>query len=481
MTRVRFAPSPTGFLHIGAARTAIYNWLFARHNQGKFILRIEDTDAERSSEEMVQGIIEGLEWLGLDWDEGPIFQSQRLNFYKSKAEELINKEHAYYCYCLPEEIQERKAKTEAAGEYWWYDRRCLHMSEEEKDQFENESRPKAIRFQVPEGEVHYKDMILGPVSVKNETIEDFVLLRSDGFPTYHVSVVADDIDLGITHIIRGADHISNTPKQILLYRAFNAEIPRFAHQSLILGPDKKKLSKRHGATSVIQYREDGFLPVALLNYLAQMSWSPGEERIYPIEEMIDKFYLDKRSRGNPVFDLSKLEWLNGQLISQSSTEDLFPLVRQQLIQARLWSDDLGGYRKIWFLKLIDLLKERSRKISDFNDRARPFLSDDFSYEQAAVEKYLQDEQLELILPKLANDFSALENFSQAEIERVLRERAEKEGVKAALLIHAIRVLALGMKVSPGIFKVLELVGKERTIKRMAKYDEITSSIRSMHI
>ncbi len=451
MVRVRFAPSPTGFLHVGAARTAIYNWLYARNQQGTFILRIEDTDVERSSGEMVQGIIDGMKWLGLDWDEGPIYQSQRLDHYRDRAKQLLQMGKAYCCYCTPEEIQERKTKTEAAGDYWWYDRRCFKLTEDKKNQFEAEGRAKAIRFIIPEGITRYKDMIRGKIEVENRTIEDFVLLRSDGHPTYHLSVVADDIDLGITHVIRGADHISNTPKQILLYLALEASVPRFAHQSLILGPDKKKLSKRHGVTSVLQFQEDGFLSLALLNYLAQMSWSPGEEKIYPVEEMIEKFYLDKRSGGNPVFDMTKLEWLNGQLISQTTAETLLLLVRDDFKRAGLWRNEFDSEKKEWLLLLIDLLKERSRKITDFAVRAAPFLSDDYPFEKEAIEKHLQDEKLIDLLPKFAADLDAIDSFKAEEIERILRDRAESEGVKAGLLIHASRVLVLGTKVSPGIF------------------------------
>ncbi len=472
MVRVRFAPSPTGHLHIGAARTAIYNWLYARHEGGRFILRIEDTDVERSSEAMTQGILDGLVWLGMDWDEGPVFQSQRLDLYRRKARELVEKGKAYHCYCTPDEIEDRRKEVEAAGEYWWYDRRCRNLTEEEVAGFEREGRAKAIRFTVPDGGVvRYKDMIRGRIEVENKTIEDFVLLRGDGHPTYHLSVVVDDIDLEITHVIRGADHISNTPKQILLYLAFGAPVPRFGHQSLILGPDKKKLSKRHGVTSVLQFRDDGFLALALLNYLAQMSWSPGEERIYPVDEMIEKFYLDKRSRGNPVFDISKLEWLNGQLISRMPAEELYPRVRREFEKAGLWEEDLREARKSWLCRLIDLLKERSRRMPDFALRARPFLTDEVEYEPEAVKKYLQDDRLEDLMARLADDFAGLEDFTSGRVEEVLRARAEAEGVAAALLIHAARVLVLGTKVSPSIFAVLELVGRDRTVARLRKWGQ----------
>ena len=475
MVRVRFAPSPTGHLHIGAARTSLFNWLFARHNKGKFILRIEDTDVARSSEEMSKAIIDGLKWLGLDWDEGPFFQSKRIEIYRIKAEELVENGKAYYCYCLPEEIQKRKEAAPFEGRDWKYDRRCLRLSEEERRSFEIEGRPKAIRFLVPEGKIQYKDLVHGLITVENKIIEDFVLLRSDGLPTYHLSVVVDDIEQRITHVIRGDDHISNTPKQILLYQAYDILPPEFAHLALILGPDKKKLSKRHGVTSVLQFREDGCLPLSILNFLAQMSWSPGEEeRIYSVEELVKNFSLEKVSKGNPILDLTRLEWLNGQLISQMQAEELAPYVIEELKRENLWQSNLIKERKEWFCKLIDLLKERSHRIKDFPLRARPFLSDEFTYEKEGIEKYLKDERLKELLSKLKEDFLQMEDFTASNIECVLRQRAEREGVKAAIFIHAVRMLVVGTPVSPGIFDVLELIGEEKTIQRISKLRIIKS-------
>ena len=466
MVKVRFAPSPTGHLHIGAARTAIYNWLYARHHDGAFVLRIEDTDVERSSTAMTQGILDGLKWLGLNWDEGPVYQSQRFDLYRQKAGELLETGKAYKCYCTPEEIEERKARAEGAGEYWWYDRRCRDLTVEQRADFESQGRAAALRFAVPDGVTRYKDMIRGNIEVQNDTLEDFVLLRGDGQPTYHLSVVVDDIDLEITHVIRGADHLSNTPKQILLYLALGAPVPRFGHQSLILGPDKKKLSKRHGVTSVLQFKEDGFLSLALLNYLAQMSWSPGEARIYTREEMIDKFYLDKRSRGNPVFDMHKLEWLNSQLISQMPAPELYPRVKLELIKAGLWKESLGTGEKALLFKLIDLLKERSRLMPDFALRALPFLNENIGYEQEAVDNFLLIDGTAERITHLIDDFIQLEEFTAENIEKALRSRADIEEVKAGELIHAARVLAVGSKVSLDIFKVLELLGRGKTVMRL---------------
>ena len=476
MVRVRFAPSPTGFLHIGAARTCFFNWLYARNQDGTFILRIEDTDMARSSEEKTEGIIECLRWLGLDWDEGPILQSQRLPLYLQKARELLEKGLAYTCYCTPEEIQERTKKTAGAGDFWGYDRFCLELSEKQRLRFESEGRAKAVRFLVPEGKIRYTDRIHGDISVDSKNIEDFVLLRGDGLPTYHLSVVVDDMESQITHVIRGDDHISNTPKQILLYQAFGAKSPKFAHLALILGPDKKKLSKRHGGTSVLEFRDQGYLPLAFLNFLAQMSWSPGEERIYTLEELGGKFALNKVSKGSPVFDLNKMEWLNGRLISGMSAEELTPFVRKEMQASNLWQETFAEEQKPWFDKLLNLLKERSRTIRAFPKAAMPFLIDEIAYDPAGVEKHLRDERLDTLLPLLGKDFLSMDEFSAPAIEQVLRKRAEEEGVKAALLIHALRMLVVGEPVSPGIFDVLELAGREKTLKRMNRLSDVRSLV-----
>jgi len=472
MVRVRFAPSPTGHLHIGAARTCLFNWLFARHHRGAFILRVEDTDAARSSEEMTAMILRGLEWLGLDWDEGPVFQSKRIDLYREKADYLLRSGCAYPCYCTPGEIKERIRRTPDAGDFWGYDRFCLRLSAEERKRREESGRPRALRFLVPEGTVVYTDLIHGPISVDTRTIEDFVLLRSDGLPTYHLSCVVDDMEQSITHVIRGDDHISNTPKQILLYRAFDARPPEFAHLALILGPDKKKLSKRHGVTSVLAFRDQGYLPLAFLNFLAQMSWSLGEERIYTVEEMVERFSLDKLSKGSPVFDLNKLEWLNGRLISRMSAEELSPLVEKELRDTGLWREDLASSMKAWYHRLLDLLKERCRTLKAFSDGARPFLNSTLQYDPEGVKKYLADERLESILPALKEDFERMDSFRAADIEERLRKRAEQEGVKAAVLIHALRMLVVGQPVSPGIFDVLELAGKKVTLERMDRLSQV---------
>ncbi len=467
MVRVRFAPSPTGYLHVGAARTALFNWLFARHEKGIFILRIEDTDIARSSEEMSQVILEGLQWLGLDWDEGPIYQSTRISLYQEKAEWLLAQGLAYECFCQPEEIEIRRREIESRGGVWKYDRRCFYLSPEEKKKMKDKGRKRAIRFLVPPGRTQFKDLIHGLISVDHRQIEDFVLLRSDGLPTYHLSVVVDDLDSGITHVIRGDDHISNTPKQILLYEAFGARPPQFAHLPLILGPDRKKLSKRHGVTSLLHYRDQGILPLAMFNFLAQMSWSPGpEERIYSIEEMIKNFSLNRISKNSPIFDLNKLEWLNSRLIKEMKAEELLPWLKPEMIKRGLWHPSLEKERLDWFRRLLDLNKVRSRNLIDLIEALRPFLTDDYEIDPVGYEKYLKNDKLPQLLPRLKEDLAQLNNFEASSLEKVLRQRASAEGVEASLFIHALRVLTLGRTVSPGIFEVLELLGKETALRRM---------------
>jgi glutamyl-tRNA synthetase/nondiscriminating glutamyl-tRNA synthetase len=457
---------------VGALRTALFNWLFARHHHGTFILRIEDTDQARSSEEMSRSILEALRWVGLDWDEGPIYQSQRFDLYRERARQLVEKGLAYYCFCSPEEIEKRRQEAQARGEHWKYDRHCLNLSQEEKEKFLAEGRPAAIRFLVPEGVTEYEDLVHGPISVDHKNLEDFVLLRSDGLPTYHLSVVVDDIDTRITHVIRGDDHISNTPKQILLYRAFAAPVPQFAHLPLILGPDRKKLSKRHGDTSVLNFRDKGYLPLAFFNFMAQLSWSPGpEERVYSIEEMVREFSLERISKGSPVFDLAKLEWLNSRLINEMPVAELISQLQPWLEREGLWQEEFLKEKKDWFEKLVVLVRSRCRTLVDLKEMLRPFISDKIIYDPEAVKKYLSDNRLEQLLAGLKNDFLALENFTAAETERVLRERAEKEGVKAASLIHPLRVLLVGKSVSPGLFEVLEFMGKEKTLARIDNLSE----------
>ena len=460
--RVRFAPSPTGYLHVGGARTALFNWLFARHHQGKFILRIEDTDVERSSPEMVDGILEGLRWLGLEWDEGPYFQSKRLDRYRDTAQHLLHAGAAYPCFCSLETLREKKT--------WKYDRTCRQLSQTEIHSKEAEGVPKVIRFKVPlQGRIQFEDQVLGLIEHDLETLEDFVLLRSDGMPTYHLGVVVDDIDLKISHVIRGADHISNTPKQILLYQALQQLTPFFAHVPLILGPDKSRLSKRHGATSVTTYRDQGYLPEAFCNFLALLGWSPGKgiEKMSS-EEMIERFSLEGINKSNAVFDLEKLAWLNGVYLNQYSTVGLFPLVQAELEKAGLWDKEYGSSRRNWLLDLIDLLKSRTRLVSDFVSMGRPFLSEEIAIDPEAKKKFLRDESLKVLLPNLACVLAGLPEYTLQSTESALRSYADQRQVKAALLINGSRVLLTGRAASPPIFDVMVMLGQRRTVERLRR-------------
>ena len=460
--RVRFAPSPTGYLHVGGARTALFNWLFARHHGGTFILRIEDTDAERSSPEMVDGILEGLKWLGLDWDEGPYFQSKRLDRYRETAERLLKAEAAYSCYCSFEILKEKKT--------WKYDGTCRQLSQAEVEAKEAEGIPKVVRFKVPlHGRIQFDDQVLGVVENDFENIEDFVLLRSDGMPTYHLGVVVDDIDMRISHVIRGADHISNTPKQILLYRALEQATPLFAHVPLILGPDKSRLSKRHGATSVTSYRDQGYLAEAFRNFLALLGWSPGKsvEKL-SCQEMVESFSLDGINKSNAVFNLDKLGWMNSEYLTQSTAEQLYPFVREELKKAGIWAEEYGTSCREWFLSLITLLKSRARLLPDFVHMGRPFLADQFETEATAQEKFLKDHALRILLPELATVLESIPEFTLESTESALRTLAEQRQVKAGLLINGSRVLLTGKAASPPIFDVMVMLGQKRTVERLRR-------------
>ena len=467
--RVRFAPSPTGYLHVGGARTALFNWLFARHFGGKFILRIEDTDAARSTAEMVDGILQGLRWLGLDWDEGPYFQSQRIDRYQVFAAELVEKGAAYRCFCGSEDLAARRAGQEK-DQAWIYDRRCLALSREESESFAKSGRPFAVRFQVPPGKTTYHDAVFGDIEVENSNIEDFVLLRSDGIPTYHLGVVVDDLDMAITHVIRGADHISNTPKQILLYRAVDRALPRFAHLPLILGPDKQRLSKRHGATSVMAYAAMGYLPEAFFNFLALLGWSPGDDReIMSREELIERFSLEGVGKANAVFGLEKLDWFNAEHIRTAAAGRLRQLVVAELKSKDIWPQD--AHEDTSIDATIDLLKSRARRPADFSTTFRAFFTDDFDYQPEAARKFLGDARLESLLPVLLERYRESDAFTAQSNEQMLRRVADEAGVKAGLLINALRVGLTGQGVAPGLFDIMQVLGRERTLSRMKRLVE----------
>jgi glutamyl-tRNA synthetase len=476
MHRVRFAPSPTGYLHVGGARTALFNWLYARHTGGVFVLRIEDTDAERSSDAMVDGILDGLRWLGLDWDEGPkiggehgpYFQSQRFDRHRAIAGALVASGHAYYCYCTPEEIQAKREAAERAGGGWKYDRTCCALARDQIADREATRQPRAIRFRVPDGVTRFDDLVHGPIEFDHANIEDFVIVRSDGLPTYQLSVVCDDVDMRISEVVRGDDHISNTPKQILLYQAMGAEVPRFAHVPLILGPDKKRLSKRHGATSVTEYARQGYLPEAMFNFLALLGWSPGDDReIFTRDELVQAFALEGISGGNAVFNPEKLDWFNQQHLMRLAPDELARRVKPSFEAAGIWSDDLVGDRHAWFFAVLELLRPRAKRLDDFAAQARFLLVDRPEYDAAAVTKHLRIAGTAEHLAAIDAALMSLESFDSVATEAALRSVADARGVKAASLIHAIRVAVTGKAVSPGLFDVLSLLGRTRVHERLA--------------
>jgi len=518
--RLRFAPSPTGYLHVGGARTALFNWLYARRTGGVLVLRIEDTDVERSSADMVTGILDGMRWIGLDWDEGPevggahgpYFQSQRLARYRELGEQLVRDGHAYYCYCGGSADMEPAAVTPGLktrppsadtphpsswspgssdpgeeegdsprGESWTYDRRCSRLTPDEVAAREAAKMPRAIRFRVPPGETTFHDLVHGDITFDNAHIEDFVALRSDGHPTYHLSVVADDIDMAITHVVRGDDHISNTPKQVLLYRAFGKPLPAFAHVPLILGPDKRRLSKRHGATSVTEYSKQGFLPEAMMNFLALLGWSPGnDQEFFTRDELVAAFSLEGISSSDAVFNPEKLEWFSAQHIARMPAAELVRRIEPRLREAGLWpatwSPGSSGWSPgsldpgegAWLARLVELLRPRAKRLTDFVEKGRPFLADDLEYDADAVKKHLSSADALAHLAAVRDACAAAPAFTAAVLEPAIRALAGERGVKAGVLIHPTRVAVVGRAESPGIFEVLELLGRERALDRMTR-------------
>lgn len=465
--RVRFAPSPTGYLHVGGARTALFNWLFARHHGGKFILRIEDTDFARSSEEMAEGILEGLRWLGLDWDEGPYFQSRRIEHYRAFADLLLKQGSAYRCFCKPDERTDRRSEVrfDASEDEPGHD--CAELTAEDSRRRAESGKPFAVRFRIPPDRTSFHDRVLGNIEIENKTLEDFVLIRSDGIPTYHLVVVADDIDMRITHVIRGADHISNTPKQILLHRAAGGPLPEFAHLPLILGPDKQRLSKRHGATSVMAYADRGYLPDAFFNFLSLLGWSPGDDReILNRGELAELFSLNGVGKADAVFGLEKLDWFNSQYLRNARPETLKNLALKELKNAGIddsVSESLDAR--------LELLKVRARKLSDFSTIFKAFFTDNFDYDQGACNKFLKDPDLKSLIPKLHSRYIEDTEFTLESTEAILRSLAEQEGVKAGLLINAVRVALTGQGVAPGLFEVMQALGRRRTIGRIQRLGE----------
>jgi glutamyl-tRNA synthetase len=468
--RLRFAPSPTGYLHVGGARTALFNWLYARKHGGRFLLRIEDTDKARSTEESTRAIYEGLTWLGLQWDEDVVHQGANLERHRLDAERMLANGTAYRCFCTQEELAERRAAAEANKESFKYDRRCDRLDASEVARRVAAGVPYTLRFRVPEGTTSWDDLVHGEISFPNKDIEDFIILRADGTPIYNMAVVSDDIAMRITHVMRGDDHISNTPKQIMLYRALGAELPTFAHLPMIHGLDGKKLSKRHGATAVGDYQHLGILPGAMLNFLALLGWSPGHDiEVMSLEQMVELFDAKGLQKKAAIFDPKKLEWMNGQHLSRISSDELAARVTPALEAAGLATASELARRRDWYLSLLDLLKVRARTIGDVVRQAGPYFLDEITYDTDAEAKQWKDRAATAELLSAVRDALApLPAWEPAVMEDALRVLAERLGFgeKAGKIFQPLRVALTGLGVSPGIFDVLGMLGRERSLARI---------------
>ena len=469
--RLRFAPSPTGFLHVGGARTALFNWLFVKKYGGQFLLRVEDTDKARGTEESTRAIFEGLEWLGLKWDEDVVFQGANLERHRADVARLLDQGKAYRCFCTTAELDEQRKAAEKNHEAFHYDRRCLRLSPDEVTHRLAGGTPFVVRFRVPDGETSWDDLVHGTIAFANKDIGegDFIVLRSDATPIYNLAVVSDDIAMGITVVMRGDDHISNTPKQILLYEALGAELPRFAHLPMIHGMDGKKLSKRHGATAVGDYQHMGILPQAMLNFLALLGWSPGNDiEVMTVSQMIELFSTDGLSKNAAIFDTKKLEWMNGQHLGMMSTEELRPLVSRGLVAAGLATDAELASRGAWLASLIELLKVRARTVDDIVRQAQPYFGETVEYDGDAVAKQWKDKDATRELLRATRDaLNGDSDWTLASTETALRTMAESRGIAPGKIFQPLRVALTGVTASPGIFDVLVILGRERSLARIA--------------
>jgi len=504
--RVRFAPSPTGYLHLGGARTALFNWLFARKEGGTFVLRIEDTDEVRSTDEAVLQIIHGLNWLGMDWDEGPgcelprggiepkkplakipedliqgigphkpYFQMQRLELYRKYAEQLIKSGKAYRCYCLPKELEEMRKKALEEKRPPKYDGRCRNLTAEHEKKYVDEGRKPVVRFKTPqEGVTEFEDIVRGKVTFENSLLDDFVMLKSNGVPTYNFAVVVDDYEMKITHVIRGDDHISNTPRQILLYEAFRWKKPKFAHIPMILGSDGTRLSKRHGATSLDYYENEGYLPEAMMNYLALLGWATEDsQQIFTEEDLIEKFSLERCAKSAAIFDPQKLLWMNGEYIRKTKLEKLtleaFPfIIKAGLVEGREYAEVEDGV-KLALTKAISLEQEKIKLLKDIPNLIGYMLKEDLEagdYEEEAKEKVLKASGTKKILLDCRDRLAKLEDFSEERLEKEIREYARESTKNTSDVFHPIRVAVSGRTRGPGLFALLSFLGKERVLKRI---------------
>lgn len=474
--RVRFAPSPTGSLHIGGARTALFNYLFARANGGRFILRLEDTDFERRLTGAEEGIVRSLRWLGLDWDEGPEVggeygpyrQSERLDVYRREAERLLTAGLAYRCYCTPEELAADREEARRAGRAPRYNGRCRSISAEDKAEKEAAGIKPALRLRVPEsGQTVVEDLIRGSVVFENATLDDYIIMKSTGVPTYNFACVVDDATMGITHVIRAEEHLSNTPKQILIYKALGYPLPAFAHVPMILAPDRAKLSKRHGATGVEEFQAQGYVPEALFNYLALLGWSPGDEReLLGHDEVVREFSLAAVSKHAAIYDVQKLTWLNGQYISSMGLERLYDLALPFCREAGLVGANITAAEREYLLRVLEAVRSRSRTLLELADMASYFFRDDFVYDPKGVKKVFTAQGVPELLREGREALAPVEPFDVSNTETAYRDLIEKRGISGGELIHPTRLALTGRTVGPGLFDVIALLGKNRTLERL---------------
>lgn len=464
--RLRFAPSPTGDLHVGGARAALFNWLYARSTGGTFLLRIEDTDTERSTEAALASILESMRWLGLDWDEELVYQSKRSDMYRAAVDKLLAEGLAYHCFCTKEELDAERERARAAKDNYHYSGKCRNLDQATVAHYLAEGRESTVRFRVPEGATSFTDLVHGETAFQNETIGDFIIARTDGSPVYLLGVAVDDADMGITLVMRGDDHISNTPKQIMLMRALGHDIPRFAHLPQVLGADQKKLSKRHGAASVMEYRNMGYLPDALVNFLALLGWNPGDDREkMSREELIEAFSTSQIAKKSGVFDMQKLEWLNSLYVAELPAETLLELTGRLLVERGLISETDLDEQRAYVLEVIDLIKSRCRLTTDVPDMVEYFFTEPESYEEKGVKKHFKPDAAKR-LEQLAARFEVLDPFTIEAAEEATRALAEELAVGGGKLIHPTRLAVTGRTFGPGLFELLALVGVERTVARM---------------
>jgi glutamyl-tRNA synthetase len=456
-TRTRFAPAPTGYLHIGGARTALFNWLYARHTGGKFILRIEDTDRERSKDEYRDAILRSMEWLGLDWDEGPFYQSERDDRYREGIEKLIETGNAYRCYCTVEELERKREEAQKRGEKPKYDGTCRDKDLPERDE------PHVIRFKTPlTGVTEFNDLIKGRISFDNGELDDLVIRRTNGTPTYNLTVVIDDADMGMTHVIRGDDHVNNTPRQIVMFEALGLDIPEYAHVPMIFGEDQKKLSKRHGALSVTEYRDAGYLAEAVVNYLVRLGWSHGDQEIFTRDELIEKFDIASVGKSAGVFNPEKMDWLNSHYIKAADPERLAVELLPFLGKAGHSVDDM-----VWLASAVETLQERAKTLTEMAAMGGFYFTDDIEYDEKAAVKFLTPavvEPFRLLIERL----ESLKGWSTDGIEGVFTKLLEETGLKLGKIAQPVRVALTGGTVSPGIYEIIYVIGKERVIKRIRK-------------